>query len=261
MKKILLYVDSYGERVGVNEAYVHFLSMFGEVMLVTPSNDLPFYIQHADILALPGGADVDPARYGEKPQGSGRVNPHYEYLDKHLLMPWLETAKPIIAICRGMQTLNVAMGGSLYQDIFGHVGNGEKRWETKHPLYTNLPGYKYYLTNSFHHQSIKKLADGFEIIGWSPVMERCPSLHDKTKPRVFNHYQLITEKGKGTRIEVEKDHDGQPANYYSHIEIIRHKERPYIAFQYHPEEFFCPLAIELIEQVVGIEANDSVPII
>ena len=119
LPKILLYSDSYGGRVGISEPYVNFFSQFGEVILVGPGNDLPFFIHHGDILAMPGGADIDSWRYHESPRTVGRLNAHYEFLDEFLLMPWIKTGKPIIGICRGMQSLNVALGGSLHQDVYG----------------------------------------------------------------------------------------------------------------------------------------------
>jgi len=256
MKKILLYADSYGGRVGIAEPYVDFLSQFGEVILVTPSNDLPFFIAHADVLAMPGGADVDPIRYGEKPHPrTGRANVHFEYLDTHLLMPWLATGKPIIGICRGMQSLNVACGGSLYQDVIGHVG-GERRDDTGEDLFTDIAGYELYLTNSYHHQAVKKLAPDFEIIGWSPVFHRCPSLngHKDLRPFARHHYEKDRKTG---RVSMIKKENGGVATYYSFPEIIRHREKPYIGFQYHPEEFNCRLAIMLIEQVLGVEAEQD----
>lgn len=248
MKKILLYADSYGGRVGINDAYVNFASQFGEVILVTAVNDLNFFMKFGDVLFLPGGADVDPNRYGERPHWlTGRTNPHFEFLDLNLLTPWLKTGKPIIGICRGMQTLNVAMGGSLYQNINGHIGHPDRREETLFDLFTNIPDFEHVYTNSYHHQAVKDLAPGFDIIGWSPAFRNCDSFHNKQKPIVKPHYKRTTNKQTGEVTEKKLD------NYFSHIEIIKHRDRPYLGIQYHPEEFNCELATKLISEVLEVE--------
>jgi gamma-glutamyl-gamma-aminobutyrate hydrolase PuuD len=253
--KILLYADSYNGRVGTSEAYMQFFSKFGEVILVTPHNDLQFLIENADVLALPGGADVDPMRYGEYPSvHCGRTNPHFEYLDKFLLEPWIATRKPIIAICRGVQTLNVTLGGSLYQHILDHVGS-DSRGLTPDEIYTAIPGFHIHKVNSYHHQAIKRLAPNLEVIGWGQVVDNCPSLLSRKseRPEVLPMYVYKKDTKK---VEVTK------TLYYSIPEIVKHRTRPYIGFQYHPEEFNCELAIKLIKEVgtlhtINEEENDQ----
>ena len=252
--RILLYADTYNDKVSINSAYVDFLQQFGEVLLVMPSNDLKFYTEFGDVLALPGGADVDPMRYGEYPKSVSRTNPHFEYLDKHLLMPWLETGKPIVAICRGLQTLNVALGGSLYQHIEGHVQVADRN-KCEQKLYTDIEGYHIHKINSFHHQAIKVLAPDFDVLGWTTAYKRCPSLHDRVRPEGRHIYEEVTEHGqKKIKMEEIIYKGNKEINYYhSFPEIIKHRTRPYIAFQYHPEEFFCPLATELICETLDLK--------
>ena len=261
--RILLYADSYNDRVGQSTSYLDFFSNFGEVVLVTASSDLPHLIHHCDVLALPGGADVNPMRYGEFPEWhTGRTNPNYEYMDWKLLDPWLETGKPIIGICRGLQTLNVACGGSLIQHITGHVG-GEDRTRGLHDLYTGgtidgktvegirIPNegkkgskdYTLHKVNSFHHQCIKELAPGFDIIGWAPVFKGCPSTVKPSK-NFLREGETWTRNKQGML-------ESEGSEWYCIPEIIRHRERPWIAFQYHPEDFNCPLAIYLIEKTLS----------
>jgi len=245
MKRILIYADAIGNgtRVGVNEAYVNFASQFGEAILVLPTNDLNRYINDADVLFIPGGSDIDPTTYGERPsKTTGRTNPHYEFLDKYLLKPWINTGKPIIAICRGMQALNVVLGGSLHQNIYGHVG-GENRSRCDDVLCTNIPGYYYHETNSYHHQAVKKLGSNLEIIGWSYAFKNCPTTYSKDN---------IVRDFKVPKSNKEKDVLVDEKNYHAVVEIIKHKTLPYIGFQYHPEEFNCPLAIKLIDDVAGV---------
>ena len=69
-------------------------------------------------LLLPGGADVNPKLYGEDPiPECGKPNIFRDSLEMEAISIWLKTEKPLLAICRGMQILNVALGGTLYQDI------------------------------------------------------------------------------------------------------------------------------------------------
>jgi len=255
-KKILLYADSYGGRVGTSEAYVQFLSQFGEVILVSADNDLDFFIDKVgDVLAMPGGADIDPMRYGETPASSyGRTNPHYEYLDEFLLLPWIKTGKPIIGICRGMQSLNVALGGTLHQHIHGHIG-GDDRSKQEFELFTDIEGYQYYETNSYHHQAVKDVAENMVVIGWSFAYKHCPSI--KSRKTLIRHYYEVKKDTKGKK-RVSKAIDYMTTNHdpemmYMLPEIIRHQTLPYIGIQYHPEEYNCPLAVMLINDILNPE--------
>lgn len=244
--KILLYADSYGGRVGTSEQYAQYVAQFGEVILITPNNDLDFFAEIADVLVLPGGADVDPNRYGERPiWATGRANPHYEYLDTTLLPLWIKTGKPIIGICRGMQTLNVALGGNLVQHLIGHIG-GEDRSKLNHPIYTEIKDskgelkYPLYFTNSYHHQAVGKLGEGLEVIGWGEVYDHCPSLHNKKKLLTKKYWEKLGKSGMGW----------SHTPYFAVPEIIRHTTKPYLGIQYHPEEFNCDLANELISDML-----------
>lgn len=254
MLKILLYIDAYQDRIYQNAAYVDYMSNFGEVILVSTMSNLEYWVKEGDVLCIPGGADVDPSRYGEKPQwtkDSSRINQNLEYLDKALLGEWLKTKKPIIGICRGMQTLNVALGGTLHQHVIGHAQHYE-RDVTKHILYTDIQNdqvdFRVHLTNSIHHQAVKALGEGLEIIGWSPVIKNCPSAQAAKKgrspyPRGMHRWD-VDKKGNITR---------STTSWYSLPEIVRHKTLPYLAFQYHPEEFNCELATYLINDLLGTD--------
>ncbi len=251
MKKILLYTDQYADKVSVNEAYVKYLSHFGEVILVMSSNNMERVIAEADVLALPGGADVDPMRYGEYPKTNTRINPHFEYLDKFLLGEWLKTGKPIIGICRGLQTLNVAMGGSLYQHIKGH-NQSEDRESCPQTMYTIVPGFPVHKVNSFHHQAIKRLAPNFTVLGWTCAYNKCDSLSESIRPEGRFVRERKDKHSSDWKIVIDEK-TKKPEEYYSFPEIIKHNSLPYIAFQYHPEEFNCPLASKLICQVLNLE--------
>ena len=117
-------------------------------------------------LLLSGGPDVDPVRYGQEPDPEAglQVRPELDDLDFRVLDYALLQDMPVLAICRGMQVLNVAFGGRLIQDLPGHRddGSGESREPVTHQIYV-APGAKsaaiigsagFFRVNSYHHQGL-----------------------------------------------------------------------------------------------------------
>ena len=134
--------------------------------------------QSVDGLILTGGADVSPLLYGEEPKrGLGRIHPERDNFDIALFRAVHELGKPVLAICRGLQIVNVAFGGSLYQDLNTedafymkhvelsepHTGTHTVRFTEDSYLYTVF-GEKT-LTNSLHHQAIKEPGSGIKVTG------------------------------------------------------------------------------------------------
>ena len=245
---ILLYGDCYDNKFFQSLSYLSLLEDYGQVTLITPFTIRKEHID-ADILVIPGGADVDPKRYGEKTGWfTGRANSHYEYMDTTFLPKWIETGKPIIGICRGMQSLNVAMGGTLHQDIYGHVGDQKDRKEEWHKIQTEFYGrpsrdYRVHGVNSFHHQSVKDLAPEFDILGWSVASKYCPSYGRGIENPLILPKKYFIKEGETKVHEKIKD-------YYGIVEIIKHKVLPYIGFQYHPEDMNCPLFHLLVSRML-----------
>lgn len=114
-------------------------------------------------LIVPGsGNDINPCFYGEISSKRSKIDAEY-LLDQGAIWAFSKLNKPIIGICGGMQAINVAFGGTLYQDITNHNNINHKiRIEKDSKLF------KFYRknevkVNSFHHQSIKRVALGFKI--------------------------------------------------------------------------------------------------
>ncbi|TFW17463.1 gamma-glutamyl-gamma-aminobutyrate hydrolase family protein [Duganella callida] len=146
--------------------------------LLHPSNiRLRDYAKHLDGLVLQGGADVSPQSYSEvptRPEWSGdRARDMYEL---ELLHEFVEAGKPVLGICRGCQLINVAFGGSLYQDIatdvpdsLAHVNDDydRNRHEIAFPPDSSLArmfrGKQSGLVNSIHHQAVKTLGRDMTI--------------------------------------------------------------------------------------------------
>jgi putative glutamine amidotransferase len=146
--------------------------------------NLRHYVDALDGLVLQGGNDVAPQSYGETPlqpkwQGDA-VRDHYEI---ELIHAFVEAGKPVFGICRGLQVLNVAFGGTLWQDLptqcpsaVHHISDGlyEKNMHalTLTPggwldgLYPDKAGFA---VNSIHHQGIKTLASSFDTEAVCPV--------------------------------------------------------------------------------------------
>lgn len=235
--RVAMYADAAGKYVGQGLNYMRFAQQIGEIILVTTDNDLTEVIKNCDVLFLPGGADVDSRRYGERPNfGSGQPNPYYEFLDEHLLEPWMKTGKPIVGVCRGMQTLNVAAGGTLWQHMEHHIG-GEDRSYLDHKLYTDIENFKSVDINSYHHQGVRILAPGFKDIGWSPLGIHCSPLG---RNKYFKHKWL---KHEGVFKQSKE-------KYHMVCEVMQHETKPWVAFQYHPEDFNCDFATCMIEETI-----------
>jgi putative glutamine amidotransferase len=128
-------------------------------------------LRRFDGLCLPGGPDVDPLLYGVTdidPAVYG-VNPHHDLLEISLARAALDIGMPIFAVCRGMQVLNVAMGGSLVQ----HLGDLTPDHRYKHHTVSLVEGCIVARTvgstkptgHSVHHQALDRVADGLTVTG------------------------------------------------------------------------------------------------
>jgi gamma-glutamyl-gamma-aminobutyrate hydrolase PuuD len=126
-------------------------------------------------LLLPGGIDVHSSRYGQEPEeGAGPFDLERDALEFALVEAALAADRPILAICRGMQVLNVALGGSLIQHIPGHMGSGgmsafhEVRVSSEGRLATILGSAGTMRVNSRHHQGVAQKAPALIASVYAP---------------------------------------------------------------------------------------------
>ena len=160
----------------------------GEPIEVVVGGESPEQIlARVDGLMLTGGGDVDPALYGETPHDTFQASETgRDAFEIALARAAVDKGIPMLAICRGMQVLNVAMGGTLFQDIPSQItgalqhavpqpraGVAHEVWVTKgSQLQTLLTDHmedgETCHVNSRHHQSVKQVAKGFEISATSP---------------------------------------------------------------------------------------------
>ena len=172
-------------RVRTNAAYVRALEAAGLVPLVLPPLDAGHAQRALDAvsgLVLTGGEDVAPWRYGESPHPAlGGVNEERDAFELALTTAARARALPTLAICRGIQVLNVALGGTLVQDIpsqcpsaLPHAQKGA-RGTRVHEIRVD-PGTRLaevleaerITVNSAHHQAIARVADGLRVTAQAP---------------------------------------------------------------------------------------------
>jgi putative glutamine amidotransferase len=172
-------------RVRTNVAYVRALESAGLVPLVLP----PLNASHAERaldavsgLVLTGGEDVAPWRYGEPPHPAlASVNEPRDAFELSLITAARDRGLPTLAICRGIQVLNVALGGTLVQDIPSQCPRalshspGDGRAARVHDIAVDsdsrlaeVLNANRLSVNSAHHQCIARVADGLRVTARSP---------------------------------------------------------------------------------------------
>lgn len=179
--------------LGKEQNYINALKYVGAIPTVY-SKDVNS--TEYDGLLLCGGSDIHPSYYGQEINGSVDINIERDRQEFTVLNEFINTGKPILGICRGCQLLNVALGGTLIQDLENkHIHSPVTTGDAVHRvnatsscIMSNLYGDIFYV-NSHHHQAIDKLGSGL----------------------------IATLSCDGV------------------IEAIEHKEKPYFAVQFHPE--------------------------
>jgi putative glutamine amidotransferase len=165
-----------GEAYAAGQRYFHGISRAGGTPVMLPPmtalvDDLKEILSRFDAVVLHGGGDVDPLRYGQEHQTDklyGIMAEHDE-VELAVARAAVDADLPLLAICRGMQILNVAMGGTLHQDI----GGGTHSYA--HHSVELTPGSRLAAAigthvsagHCVHHQTIDRVADGLEVVGHS----------------------------------------------------------------------------------------------
>ncbi|HYL20294.1 MAG TPA: gamma-glutamyl-gamma-aminobutyrate hydrolase family protein [Gemmatimonadales bacterium] len=176
--------DDGRERVALNTAYVQALTRAGLVPVVVPPILDPdaacTVLDRVQGLVLSGGEDVEPARYGAGPHPKlGETDPARDAVELALIAGAERRGLPVLAICRGLQILNVALGGTLYQDLEterpGPIDHSDRR--ARHALrlepHTRVhravdAGGDTALVNTRHHQAIRDVAPALRATAWAP---------------------------------------------------------------------------------------------
>jgi putative glutamine amidotransferase len=169
------------ERIRLNQAYITAVEQAGMVPLIVPPLEDPSAVHQilgaVHGLILSGGEDVDPRRYGAtRHPATGDPHPARDACELELARWARDSALPTLAICRGVQLLNVSLGGSLIQDIPSLVGDAEahnggaSRTDRVHDVAVEAGsrlaaalGAQDIRVNSIHHQALERVADGLRV--------------------------------------------------------------------------------------------------
>lgn len=209
----------------MSQRYVHVLVASSAVPWVIPliagdGDTLRAIYDHLDGVFLPGGVDMDPASYHEprRPE-CGRTDVDRDATELQLLRWAMEDQKPVLAVCRGVQVMNVAAGGSLYQDLETDVsgsikhdyfpcGGKNKRDQLVHDIrvqpgsrLASVLGSESLTVNSMHHQGIKTLAPGLLATAFASdgIIEGAEASNDHFMLGVQWHPEDLTDADERMR--------------------------------------------------------------
>lgn len=128
-----------------------------------------------DGLILPGGGDITPAFFGEENRGSRNIDTELDILQLEILDMALEKKLPVLGICKGIQLINVGLGGTIIQDIATGGCHAYDRGDKYHPSVISKGSWLHPLygesliINSAHHQALGKLGGGLHAVQFCPL--------------------------------------------------------------------------------------------
>ncbi len=195
---ITSFIDGTGRYYQQRNTYADAVYDNGGIPVYLPCNRDPEvirqYVTSTDGILIPGGPDADPTLYGEEVSPyCGEFNRENDLFDIAILKEAIAQGKPLLAICRGVQMLNIAYGGTLYQDLptefpgsLTHTGT-LYQYDRYHKVtltygskLLDIIGNSEIRTNSSHHQAVRDVAEGFRVsaVAEDGVIEAIESLTD-----------------------------------------------------------------------------------
>lgn len=219
-------------KLSVDGNMINFISLFGNPIIITDKTDLEQTANILDFFVLPGGADVNPLRYREprnyKTQNS---NDYYEEFDTKYIPYFIEQGIGMFGICRGFQSLNVLLGGSLEQHIEEHNIQGT------HTIGI-LPEY------DFQYSTEKSEKYDF-------ILRSVNSRHHQAITRNRLASNLIA-----THFNIEINSKNQ-YNLGNIVEGYIHKSLPIAGVQWHPEDSSDIYAIYMFDKIIRRYLNNK----
>lgn len=161
--------DENKDRAMLHLGYIKSVKQAGATPIMVYMDSPAYKLPKVDGLILSGGGDISPFLFSKKPtEHTGKVQFERDMFELSLMEQCMDL--PILGICRGMQVLNTAYGGSLFDHIEGHDLNINERHEVA--VYENsrlspLIGSRIYSVNSMHHQSVDILGHGLQVAAQS----------------------------------------------------------------------------------------------
>ena len=219
MKHIGLVAWKVGSNsFGATIPYLDYLQQFGIVSLITPQSPIN---PNLDLLVLPGGPDVNPARYGAIPDFYTTAPCVFkEYFDVHHLPRYIQANVPIFGICRGHQTLAIHFGGVLHQNMCHEISPADERYKLVHKIEIEENYRRFYEIN--------------------PVVQK-----EGIKVNSLHHQIVMNDEYfPAELVEIATHPTGTN-------EALCHRTLPIASVQYHPEELYVDrLANTMIETLL-----------
>ncbi|GAA0316330.1 gamma-glutamyl-gamma-aminobutyrate hydrolase family protein [Bacillus carboniphilus] len=199
----------------LNHDYIQAVIDAGGLPVILPvgiDEDVDQLVDKLDGFVVTGGGDIDPTLFGEEPHRNlGEISPGRDSFELALIKKALEADKPIVAICRGIQIMNIAVGGDMYQDIYAQTDNellqhGQKatRNHLAHfvhvepdSLLAQIADTTKFKVNTYHHQAVRNVPLPFKISGTASdgIIEAIESVEHKFVLGVQWHPEGLAYKG------------------------------------------------------------------
>ena len=194
----------------------------GVPVVIPPSDDLtilPNLLDSLDGILLSGGADINPLFLGEDPvRELHNINPYRDRQELMIVKMAADRQIPMLGICRGIQIINAAFGGTLYQDIYSQTENKlikhsqdlDRPYAShlvnidKNSLLAEIMGTTVLPVNSFHHQAVKDAAPGFRVCARSSdgIIEAIESTEYKSMLGVQWHPECFILNGDRCKMPI-----------------------------------------------------------
>lgn len=214
-------VQQDGENI-LKNTYVQAVIRAGGLPMIVPvglEQDVDQLIEMFDGLLLSGGNDINPMLFNEEPhEYLGVVSPSRDSSELELARRMLKTGKPILGICRGLQVLNVAVGGTLYQDLYKQNDSPILQHIQKAPnthcshyvqldkgsLLESIAGSERIQVNSYHHQSLKEVPSDFKVtaVASDGIVEAIESTDEQFVLGVQWHPEALSAAGDAVSLRI-----------------------------------------------------------
>ncbi len=213
---------------GATVPYLEYLDNFGRTRIIGPKDTVEDHLD-LDLLVLPGGPDVRPSSYGEDP---GYFTSNHDVMKQHFfdskLNSFIEKGIPVFGICLGFQMLNVKFGGKLFQNLSSH--SYSERYKENHTVeIVNIVNETPNNYNNF-------------LDMYSQITGNKKALFNKIPVNSHHHQAILLRDSYLAKdlVCLAKDDKSEVC------EAFIHKDLMIAGVQFHPEEYFVPLANMLI---------------